>query len=82
MPIESTRTYTTAVTYQTYDGTVPGLFYAPPAPGPFPCVISRHGVTSNKGSSIGLRGHGPGAAESHRIGYTVVGFLDQYLKTP
>jgi hypothetical protein len=27
-------------------------------------------------------GHGPGAAESHRIGYTGVGFLDQYLKTP
>ncbi|MGQ0802288.1 MAG: alpha/beta hydrolase family protein [Actinomycetota bacterium] len=55
-PLETTRTYTTtAVTYQTYDGTVPGLFYAPTTPGPFPCVISVHGVTSNKGSSIGLR---------------------------
>ena len=56
MPIERTRTYTTtAVSYQTYDGTVPGLFYAPTTPGPFPCVISVHGVTANKGSSIGLR---------------------------
>lgn len=55
-PLETTRTYTTtAVTYQTYDGTVPGLFYAPTTPGPFPCVISVHGVTSNKGSSVGLR---------------------------
>jgi dipeptidyl aminopeptidase/acylaminoacyl peptidase len=55
-PLGGTRTYTTtAITYQTYDGTVPGLFYAPPTPGPFPCVISVHGVTSNKGSSTGLR---------------------------
>jgi dipeptidyl aminopeptidase/acylaminoacyl peptidase len=55
-PIGTTRTYTTtAVTYQTYDGTVPGLFYAPAAPGPYRCVISVHGVTANKGSSTGLR---------------------------
>jgi dipeptidyl aminopeptidase/acylaminoacyl peptidase len=54
--LESTPRYTTtAVTYQTYDGTVPGLLYTPSGPGPFPCVLAAHGVTSNKGSSIGLR---------------------------
>jgi len=54
--LESTPRYaTTAVTYQTYDGTVPGLLYTPSVPGPFPCVLAAHGVTSNKGSSIGLR---------------------------
>jgi len=54
--LESTPRYTTtAVTYQTYDGTVPGLLYTPSKPGPFPCVLAAHGVTSNKGSSIGLR---------------------------
>ena len=54
--VETTRTYTTtAVTYQTYDGPVPGLLYTPPGPGPFPCVLHAHGVTSNKGTAVGLR---------------------------
>ena len=55
-PVERTATYTTtAVTYRTYDGVVPGLLYTPPGPGPFPCVLAAHGVTSNKGTSTGLR---------------------------
>lgn len=55
-PVERTAMFTTtAVTYRTYDGTVPGLLYTPSGPGPFPCVLAAHGVTANKGTSIGLR---------------------------
>src|SRR5574341_2060619 len=54
--VETTPTYTTtAVTYQTYDGLVPGLLWTPPGPGPFRCVLHAHGVTSHKGGAFGLR---------------------------
>jgi uncharacterized protein len=54
--VDTTRTYTTtAVTYQTYDGPVPGLLYTPTAPGPYRCVLHAHGVTSNKAAASGLR---------------------------
>ena len=54
--IETTATYTTtAVTYQTYDGSVPGLLYTPVGPGPYRCVLHAHGVTSHKDGAYGLR---------------------------